>query len=96
MNAISLDAAANRGDTITSADTIVVDGIAHQLALQGGEAVYWSRGRLRLDNEDEYVSALRKAHPVQAKTPLDGNKEKREREMELTTQTLSQTIKSFI
>jgi hypothetical protein len=52
-------------DTISSADTATLVEIAYQFALEGGEAVHWSRGKLRLDIEDSYSAAARngKAKP---------------------------------
>ncbi|MCX6275724.1 MAG: T9SS type A sorting domain-containing protein [Bacteroidetes bacterium] len=50
-------------DTLTASDSIVANGIAYQLAIQGGEAVYWMRGKLRLDIED-VLPAMRKAKIV--------------------------------
>ncbi len=64
VNAILLSAAANRYDTVTSADSTTLNQIAHQLAIQGGEAVYWARGKLKLDIID-HLPALRKAKPQQ-------------------------------
>jgi hypothetical protein len=49
----------NSADSLTTADSITLNQIAHQLAMQGGQAVYWARGKLRLDIEDNYSSNSR-------------------------------------
>ncbi len=49
-------------DTLAPADSATLDQIAHLPARQGGEAVYWTRGKLKYYIEDNYVSSQRRAH----------------------------------
>ncbi len=64
VNGIYLNTALNNSDTLTVSDSTALNQIAHQLAMQGGEAVYWARGKLRLYIEDHFVSNLRKTSAV--------------------------------
>lgn len=47
-------------DSIISVDSTIVANLAYNLAFEKGEAVYWARGKMRLDLEDVYISASRK------------------------------------
>jgi hypothetical protein len=59
VNSIIINSSIDNNDTLTNSDSTSLAQIAELLAVEGGEAVYWSRGRLKLDIEDE-MTALRK------------------------------------